>query len=182
MDFFETVPDKSIPASERHLDIRENLTHITFDVLFAPYLCGATNIEVVDPYIITAKQQRNFTEFLATVVKAQECPVRIPIRVHLTTRRNIMRENEQLRSFTVMQESAKLYGVDFQWYFSDSTQCHARSIKTDTGWKILLDRGLDIFIHYAYFNAFDLSNTLQECRSCRPFEITYLKDTHQNIA
>ncbi|MFW5828442.1 MAG: MIT C-terminal domain-containing protein, partial [Alkalispirochaeta sp.] len=45
----------------------------------------------------------------------------------------------------------------------------------DTGWKITLDRGLDIFQPFDRKNAFNLQNTIQEARRCRAFEVTYLR-------
>ncbi|SFV62386.1 putative ATP-dependent protease [hydrothermal vent metagenome] len=46
---------------------------------------------------------------------------------------------------------------------------------TDTGWKISLDRGLDIFQQYAMNDAFSLSNRMQKFRSCKAFEVTYIR-------
>ena len=37
---------------------------------------------------------------------------------------------------------------------------HARHIVTDTGWKISLDRGLDIFQQYSMNDTFSLANRL----------------------
>jgi hypothetical protein len=51
----------------------------------------------------------------------------------------------------------------------------ARHIITDHDWKILLDRGLDIFQHYDMGDALSFSNCLQQQRQCKAFEITYLK-------
>lgn len=48
-------------------------------------------------------------------------------------------------------------------------------IEVDTGWKILLDRGLDIFQHYDMNNAFAFNNRLQEFRGCKAFDVTYLR-------
>ena len=50
---------------------------------------------------------------------------------------------------------------------------------TDTGWKIGLDRGLDIFQRYEINDAFSLANKLQNYRSLKAFEITYMpENTH----
>jgi ATP-dependent Lon protease len=48
---------------------------------------------------------------------------------------------------------------------------HGRSIKTDTGWKISPDLGVDIFQGYGE-NSFDLGRGNQEQRRCNPFEVT----------
>ena len=51
------------------------------------------------------------------------------------------------------------------WEFGDSRALHARHIVTDTGWKIVLDRGLDIFQHYDMNQAFSINNRVQQYRS-----------------
>jgi ATP-dependent Lon protease len=56
-----------------------------------------------------------------------------------------------------------------------SGSIHARHIVTDTGWKILLDRGLDIFPYYEMNEAFAFANRIQQFRQCKAFEITYLR-------
>lgn len=62
-------------------------------------------------------------------------------------------------------------------FFAGQTgTAHARHIVTDTGWKISLDRGLDIFQPYSMNDAFSLANRLQEHRSIKQFEVTYLRN------
>ncbi len=74
-----------------------------------------------------------------------------------------------------IQEAGATAGIQFSWEFDGSNTIHARHIVTDHGWKILLDRGLDIFQHYEMIDAFAVSNRLQKFRSCKAFEVTYLK-------
>ena len=74
-----------------------------------------------------------------------------------------------------MKESCGPIGIHFTWEFDETNSIHARHIVTDHGWKILLDRGLDIFQHYEMNDAFAVSNRLQRYRSCKAFEITYVR-------
>jgi ATP-dependent Lon protease len=53
---------------------------------------------------------------------------------------------------------------------------HDRSIMTDTGWKILLGRGLDIFQRMSD-SPFDLATKHQKYRELKAFGITYLRDS-----
>ncbi|WP_419470481.1 MIT C-terminal domain-containing protein [Erythrobacter donghaensis] len=46
---------------------------------------------------------------------------------------------------------------------------------TDTGWKIVLDRGLDIFQPPIKTDGFSLGDRLQEHRMLKSFYVTYLK-------
>ena len=75
-----------------------------------------------------------------------------------------------------MKESAGAVGVTFTWEFDGSGTIHARHIVTDNGWKISLDRGLDIFQHYEMNDAFAIVNRLQQWRSCKAFEATFIKN------
>jgi len=61
--------------------------------------------------------------------------------------------------------------VDFTWAFDQSGTAHARHIV----WKISLDRGLDIFQQYAMNDSFNPANRLQEQRSIKQFEVTFLR-------
>ena len=51
---------------------------------------------------------------------------------------------------------------------------HDRSIVTDTGWKMLLGRVLDIF-QYVTGDTFDLASRLQEYRQVKAFGVTYVR-------
>ena len=66
-------------------------------------------------------------------------------------------------------------GIDFTWEFDETGSIHARHIVTDHGWKILLDRGLDVFQNYEMNDAFTFANRLQQHRSCKAFEVTFLR-------
>ena len=48
-------------------------------------------------------------------------------------------------------------------------------VTTDTGWKISLDRGLDIYQTCERKDFFAFTTRLQKYRPCKPFEITYIK-------
>lgn len=68
-----------------------------------------------------------------------------------------------------------LAGINLTWEYDETNTIHARHIVVDESWKISLDRGLDIFQNYEMNNAFSLSNRLQNFRSCKGFEVTYIK-------
>ncbi|GAA5176797.1 BREX system Lon protease-like protein BrxL [Modicisalibacter zincidurans] len=158
---------------EKHLTFQENQKGISFDGLFGAYLKGASKITVTDPYIRLFYQIRNFMEFLEAIVKnkAEEDEV----AVHLVTVRDEFKGDLQDESFEKIQESACTVGIDFTWEFDESGTIHARHIVTDHGWKISLDRGLDIFQHYEMNEAFAFANRLQQFRSSKAFEVTFIK-------
>ncbi|PVY76892.1 ATP-dependent Lon protease [Tamilnaduibacter salinus] len=158
---------------EKHVTFQENQKGVSFDGLFGPYLRGANKITVTDPYIRLFYQIRNFMEFLEAIVKnkSQEDEV----AVHLITVRDEFKGDLQDESFEKIQESARTVGIDFTWEFDESGTIHARHIVTDHGWKISLDRGLDIFQHYEMNEAFAFPNRMQEFRSSKAFEVTFIR-------
>ena len=158
---------------EKHLTFQENQKGISFDSLLAPYLKGATTITVTDPYIRLFYQMRNLMELLETVVK-QKAPDE-EVDVHLVTVEDEFKGEQQRENFEKMKESASSVGVNFTWAFDTTGTIHARHITTDHGWKISLDRGLDIFQHYEMNEAFTFANRLQQCRQCKAFEVTFIR-------
>jgi ATP-dependent Lon protease len=77
-----------------------------------------------------------------------------------------------------MQASAAAVGLHFSWEFDTTRTIHARHILTDNGWKIRLDRGLDIFQPYEMNDAFAFANRSQEHRACKAFEVTFMHQQH----
>lgn len=158
---------------ERHLTFQENQKGLSFDTLLGPYLKGATTITVTDPYIRLFYQVRNFMEFLETVVKYKAPDEEVT--VHLVTTEDEFKGEQQKENFEKMKESSSSVGVNFTWEFDGTGTIHARHIVTGHGWKISLDRGLDIFQHYEMNDAFTFANRLQQYRPCKAFEVTFIK-------
>ncbi|MCR9111163.1 MAG: BREX system Lon protease-like protein BrxL [Rhodobacteraceae bacterium] len=163
---------KKLQPEEGHKVYAENRKGISYDMLFGPYTDGAQRIVVTDPYIRFYYQARNMMEFVEMVIrrKAPEDQV----AVHLVTGPddgNIAQQREFLESISTACLGS---GVDFTWAFDTSGTAHARDIVTDTGWKIVLDRGLDIFQAPVKSGGFSLGDRLQEHRMAKGFYVTYL--------
>ena len=169
----ETKQSAQDEPKEKHVSYHENQRGISFDELLGPYLKNAGKIIVTDPYLRLFFQVRNFMEFLETVAKFKQDEDEIA--VHLITVEDDFKGQQQQEYFQKIQNTCSTIGIRFTWEFDSSSTIHARHIVTDTGWKILLDRGLDIFQHYEMNDAFDISNRLQKFRPCKAFEATYLK-------
>ncbi|WP_419587916.1 BREX system Lon protease-like protein BrxL [Thiolapillus sp.] len=165
------------PAEEQpqagHVAYQENQRGISYQTLFGPYLTGAQKITLTDPYIRLFYQARNLMEFLETIARIK--PDDEEVSVYLVTVEDEFKGDQQEEYFQKIQEAAAPIGINFSWEFSKDEGLHARHIVTDTGWKILLDRGLDIFQRYEMSDAFSFSNRLQEYRPCKAFEVTYLQ-------
>ncbi|WP_298038146.1 BREX system Lon protease-like protein BrxL [uncultured Desulfuromonas sp.] len=157
----------------QHLQFKENQRGVSYDMLFTPYLRGATRIEITDAYIRLFYQVRNLMEFMETVArcKAEDAEP----SVHLVTISDEFKAEQQHEMLTQIQNSCAAIGIQFTWEYDLSNSIHARHIVTDNGWKISLDRGLDIFQQYQMNDTFSFGNRMQEFRTCKAFEVTYLR-------
>lgn len=158
---------------EQHLTFSENQHGVSYDQLFGKYLKGAHHITITDPYIRLFYQAKNLMELLETIVKLKSEEEEIV--VSLVTVEDEFKGEQQRDYFDKIQNSMFAVGIKFAYSFDTSGTQHARHIVTDTGWKISLDRGLDIFQQYDVNDAFGLSTRLQNHRSCKAFEVTYIK-------
>ncbi len=95
-------------------------------------------------------------------------------KVRLITKSDPDRCVEQDENLRKIQESCAGTRVSVDFEYDSSDTIHARSITTDAGWKISLDRGLDIFLRYE-ISPFSLAASVQEERLTRAFEVTFLK-------
>ncbi|MCF7790534.1 MAG: BREX system Lon protease-like protein BrxL [Victivallales bacterium] len=175
----ETAKEASFPTAEDqgpkegHLTIKENQRGISFNSLFRDYLKAASQITITDPYIRKFYQARNLMEVIEVVIDSK--PDSREVKIHLVTIADDFNKAGQEEYFCSIQKTAIYAGVKFTWEFDSTNTIHARHIVTDSGWKITLDRGLDIFQQYNMNDAFALNNRMQKYRSCKAFEVTYLK-------
>ena len=162
---------KEEEIKEHHFVIEENQIGVTFEKLFGRLFNGVKNIVITDPYIRNFYQAVNLMELLEVVDKAKsETDI---VTVELITSADEYNEQIQRKNLNSIRESCLQMGIEFSYQFDSSI--HARSIVTDTGWKILLDRGLDIFQNCERKDAFQFTTRLQKYRPCKKFEITYLR-------
>ncbi|PIP38823.1 MAG: BREX system Lon protease-like protein BrxL [Desulfobacterales bacterium CG23_combo_of_CG06-09_8_20_14_all_51_8] len=169
----DETPQEKPELKEQHLIFKENQRGISFDSIFGPYLKGAKKITLTDPYIRIFFQIRNLMEFLESIVKIKQ--EEDEIAVHLVTTQDEFKYVQQQEFLERIKESCATVGIDFTYEFLDGGKIHARHIVTDHGWKILLDRGLEIFQHYEMNDHFTFANRLQKFRACKAFEVTFLR-------
>lgn len=159
--------------TEQHLTFQENQRGLSFERLFGPHLRGAKTITLTDAYIRPFHQVRNLMELLETVAKVKN--KEDDVKFHLITREDEFKGVQQREYLEKITESSSAVGIEFTWAYDTSGSIHARHIVTDHGWKILLDRGIDVFQHYDMNDAFAFANRLQQFRQCKAFEVTFLK-------
>ena len=156
---------------EKHEEIKENQKGCSFNEIVAPYIKGSKRISITDPYIRNFFQQRNLMEFLVCVVQ-MNYPFE-EIEVHLVTIHDEFKSDKQEENFNKMKDSLTRFGVIFTWEYDEARTIHARHIETDTGWKISLDRGFDVYQSFDG-NAFDVLTYLPALRPCKAFEVTFI--------
>jgi ATP-dependent Lon protease len=170
-----TLGGKAEPVAPRegHRVFNENQKGVTFADLFWPWIAGAKKIVITDPYIRMFHQVRNLMEFVEMIAvrKAPEDEV----AVHLVTCIDDTYPEKQQSNLVAVEAAGAAAGISFSWEFDGTHTIHARHINSDTGWKISLDRGLDIFQKFEMNDAFSLPNRLQAYRQVKGFEVTYLR-------
>lgn len=160
------------PAQTGHVVVPENSKGWSYKRLFASHLKGAGEITIRDPYVRMFFQVRNLMEFLQMVHEIVE--EGDEAKVHLVTQSDPESCVKQEENLNQLVDSFTGSRVAFTWEFDHSTNFHARNITTDNGWKITMDRGLDIFQKYET-GSFSLEQAVQEARLTRGVEVTYLK-------
>jgi ATP-dependent Lon protease len=168
------VPHAAKGPETGHVTFAENQKGVSFDALFGNWLDGAAEITLTDPYIRVYHQMRNLMELLEVV--ALRKPDGEEVRFNLITAPDPEDLARQAGYLEQIRDGIAPLGVEFSWSFDGTNTIHARHLVTDTGWKILLDRGLDVFQRADLNNGFSPANRHQRFRQVRAFEVTYLKE------
>lgn len=173
-DLDEHAQASVAPLFEGHRDFQENQRGVSFGTLLTPYLRGAGQITITDPYIRQFHQARNLMELIEEIAAVKDAADEVNVK--LITSESSGGEDKvrkQLEFLLKVQQGSAAGGIKFDVSFS--TTIHDRSIVTDTGWKIVLGRGLDIF-QYVTGDAFDLATRLQGYRQVKAFGVTYIRE------
>jgi ATP-dependent Lon protease len=167
------VPTPAEPLFEGHREYQENQRGVSYETLLLPYLRDAADITIVDPYIRAPHQGRNLVDLLAALAAAKDPADEISVTL-VTKEDKPEYEQQQLLMLKAIQDGAASVGIKFnvQW----DSSIHDRSIRSDTGWKILLGRGLDIF-QKGSGSQFDIGARRQEFRQVVAFGITYIRES-----
>ncbi|MDY3142832.1 MAG: BREX system Lon protease-like protein BrxL [Parabacteroides sp.] len=153
--------------AEKSVSIRMGQTGVSYEKLFAPYLCNASEITVEDPYIRASWQIKNFIELVTMLIDTR--PVD-DLKIHLLTNEDDEKIPDLIDKLDEIKDDLAVYGIEFDYKFRDF---HDRCIKTDTGWTINLGRGLDMFEKYS---SFSVAASRQDMRKCKECTIIFLKN------
>lgn len=148
---------------EIELKINEDEMGHSFDSLFGSYLSGANAIEIDEPYLEKRHQLENFQRF-AELLSRQRSVKQLTLQTRELTGDERDESEARLEDIRRQLESQ---GVRFIW--SRLPAMHHRQIKTDHGWLLLSDRGLDIYKRPESRNAFGQFDLA--LRRCKPTKI-----------
>jgi ATP-dependent Lon protease len=151
---------------EKTIDITEGQSRISYEKLFFPYVKEAKQIKIFDPYIRLQYQIYNLMSFLEMLEPSEE-----RIRVHLITSCGSDLEDELNNKLEELRKGLIKDKIEFKYELKN--EIHDRWIETDTGWRIILGRGLDIF--QKPDDKFTLGFLDQTKRKCKATTITYTK-------
>jgi ATP-dependent Lon protease len=165
-------PPKPKPLFEGHREFQENQRGVSYENLLLPYLRGAAEITIVDPYIRAPHQGRNLVDLLAVLASAKDPADEISMTL-VTKEDKHEYQQQQLLMLKAIQDGAASVGIKFNVQWDESI--HDRSIRTETGWKILLGRGLDIF-QKGSGSQFDFGSRRQEFRQVVAFGVTFIRE------
>ena len=154
-------------AIEKTLDLIEGQTGVSYEKLFSPYLKNAKYIKLVDPFIRYDYQVHNLMNFCDFLMPTTE-PVQIDL---ITAADSQYQEKEAESKLNELKENLEKNNIQLNYSF-DPDQ-HDRWIETDTGWRIILGRGLDIFQRPE--GKFSLGFMDLTKRKCKVTTITYTK-------
>jgi ATP-dependent Lon protease len=155
--------------------VPENSKGWSYRRIFGDYLRGCTGIIIKDPYIRAFHQIRNLVEVLRMLNELT--PQGDEVTVHLVTGADSdapEKFEKQMENLNQVKDSFADTATPFSFEFDASPNFHARSITTNHGWKISLDRGLDIF-QWFESSAFNAATNLQEARLTKGCEVSFIR-------
>jgi ATP-dependent Lon protease len=124
---------------EQHFTIRYGETGHSFETILGPYLTGAKQVVVEDPYIRITHQVQNLVRLCEAVVKLSAVK---KIRL-LTSYDNQEQLTDVQQKFEELKQS--LLEMDIELDVELNPNMHDREIRIDNGWVIKIGRGLDFF-------------------------------------
>ncbi len=151
---------------EMALDITEGQKGISYEKLFLPYVKGAEAIKLYDPYIRLQYQIYNLMNFCEILV-----PTEGTVKLDLVTACEDYQKEELENKLNDLKIGLSRDHIEFNFTFDETL--HDRRIETDTGWRIVLGRGLDIF--QKPDDKFTLGFLDQTKRKCKATTITFTR-------
>jgi ATP-dependent Lon protease len=143
---------------DKQFTIRYGDTGCSYRSLFGDYLIDAKKLVIEDPYIRRDNQIRNLLQLCELAVEAGT----IKDISLITTAENPAQQAEAETKLEEIKDTLADCDVAFTYRFSEKIP--AREIRTDTGWHIQIDRGLEIY--QGPLNSLKIGATNYDLRPC----------------
>jgi ATP-dependent Lon protease len=171
-----TDPGPKPELFQGHREYHEGQRGVSYDGLLVPYLRGASQITIVDPYVRMFHQARNLMELIEAIARGKDPADEVRLKlITVENQESPEKAQRQLEYLLQIKKSAGVLGIVLDVELVEPPAIHDRSITTETGWRILLGRGLDIF-QRMNDSPFDLATKYQKYREIKGFGITYLRE------
>lgn len=163
----ETLNPEMAELQPRDYSIQSNATGISYQDIIEPYLSGAKEIILEDPFIRAAYQLRNFVRFCECAVRVQTVrKIRLITTIDADDSTfDVKQWQERLKE---LQQSLQTFDIVLDVDISQP-ELHDRRIVTDTGWEIILGRGLDWY--QAPTSQYEIGLYDDRLKSCKKMEI-----------
>ena len=133
------VEHVSSQLKEQHFTILYGDSGHSYETIMGPYLHGAKEVTIEDPYIRLQHQIQNFVRFCETCVKAGSIKT-INLISSYDDRTELADISEKLEDL-----KQSLLESDVVLNVSLNPNMHDREIRLDNGWHIKIGRGLDFY-------------------------------------
>jgi ATP-dependent Lon protease len=151
-------------------EIEEGAKGISYRNLFLSFLQDCSEIKLIDPYIRLPHQVQNFKDFCEILYE-----IKTPkISLTLVTSHELNRQPESKKLLEELKKTFSMNNkIEFNYTLKSDKELHSRKIIIDNKRKIILDRGLDIFLKQDFGNETNDSRS-QEKRQCKSFYLVFL--------
>jgi ATP-dependent Lon protease len=154
----DQVESSTKQPTERHFTIHYGSTGYSYDSIVGPYLSGAKEVTIEDPYIRATHQVQNLVRFCEMVVRLGNIN-RINLITGFDDDTSLSDVEDKL---TELKQS--LLDMDIFLDITLDKNKHDREIRLDNGWVIKIGRGLDFYQKPAGW--FEIGATDLSLRKC----------------
>lgn len=172
------TPESETGARPGRKEIMHGDIGYDYEVLFKDYLMGARQVQLDEPYLTNRYQMENLVRFVELLVKIGDCKSFTIYTKHSDRgdeTNNRLTEELQKLSDTI----ADMETTDMEVKFEFDDTMHDRTIRTNTGWRIDMGRGLHIYQDInpdrENPNRFQMGTFDMALRPCKATTITYTK-------
>ena len=178
-----TTIDATVPTEDKGPKAgRKEIMHgdigYDYDTLFRPYLEGAKVVQLDESYLSHGFQMVNLVRFVELLVKIGDCKSLLIYTKPCETEEETEKVRAQLQQLS--DTIADMETTDMEIKFTFDEEMHDRGIRTSTGWRIDMGRGLHFYMNMnpdrETRNPFQMGTHDYSLRPCHHTVITFTKE------